>query len=339
MFCVFFLFATYLNICRSLNGVYYLCFMPPLYDGILKDPRDLDPCPHCCHAAIKDSNNLHSTSETITSIQPGGYFKPNNCTARERLVIVVPYRDREQHLKTFLRYMHQFLQAQQLEYVIYVVEPALPTKFNRGILVNVGIQIAMKSAAKFTCYVIHDVDLLPTDDQNLYVCSDSPRHMSSANSKFNYTLPYFEYAGGVISFTPGQFKAINGFSNVFFGWGGEDDNLRHRIALAGYELHRVPLDLGRYKALDHGEDKSNPVNPDRYKLMKHAANHMTSDGLNSLRYKLLVLEKRQLYTWVYVALNESDYAILPSSSSCSSMFYTLYLHAVAIVTVMISMKS
>ena len=44
-----------------------------------------------------------------------------------------------------------------------------------------------------------------------------------------FRLPYFEYAGGVISFTPGQFKAINGFSNVFFGWGGEDDNLRHRF--------------------------------------------------------------------------------------------------------------
>ena len=65
---------------------------------------------------------------------------------------------------------------------------ALPTKFNRGILVNIGVHVAMMSDAKFRCYVIHDVDLLPTDKRNLYVCSDSPRHMSSANSKFDYKL-------------------------------------------------------------------------------------------------------------------------------------------------------
>ena len=54
-----------------------------------------------------------------------------------------------------------------------------------------------------------------------------------ANFNCNYIsvfrLPYFEYVGGVISFTPKQFQAINGFSNVFFGWGGEDDNLRRRF--------------------------------------------------------------------------------------------------------------
>lgn len=310
-----------------------MCATPPRYDGILKDPRDhgLDKCPKCCQAALEDSKDQLKTPE----IRPGGYFKPNNCTARERVAIIVPYRDRAQHLETFLTYMHQFLQSQQLEYVIYVVEPALPTKFNRGILVNIGVQVAMMSDAKFTCYVIHDVDLLPTDNRNLYVCSDSPRHMSSANSKFDYKLPYFEYAGGVISFTPEQFQAINGFSNVFFGWGGEDDNLRRRISVAGYTIHRVPFDLGTYKALDHGEDKHNPVNPHRYKLLNYAMNHREVDGLNSLKYKLLTLDKRRLYTWVYVALNESDYSVIPSSSVSSiylSLSFTLYLYAIAIVT-------
>ena len=57
--------------------------------------------------------------------------------------------------------------------------------------------------------------------------------MCMTNFNCNYIsifrLPYFEYAGGVISFTPEQFQAINGFSNVFSGWGGEDDNLRRRF--------------------------------------------------------------------------------------------------------------
>ena len=45
---------------------------------------------------------------------------------------------------------------------------------------------------------------------------------------FLHRLPYFDYAGGVISFTHLQYRNINGFSNKYFGYGGEDDDLRIR---------------------------------------------------------------------------------------------------------------
>lgn len=64
-----------------------------------------------------------------------------------------------------------------------------------------------------------------------YYCPDlifQPVHMSSGRSRFKFELAYKEYMGGVVGFTPAQFKAINGFSNLFFGWGGEDDNLHRR---------------------------------------------------------------------------------------------------------------
>ena len=62
--------------------------------------------------------------------------------------------------------------------------------------------------------------------------------------------------------------------------------------------------------------------------------HREFDGLNSLKYKLLTLDKRRLYTWVYVALNESDYSVPFSSLSSknSSLPFTLHLYMVAIVT-------
>ena len=62
----------------------------------------------------------------------------------------------------------------------------MPTTFNRGILVNIGVLEAMNDSIGVSCYVIHDVDLLPVDDRNLYVCSDGPRHMSTANSNYLY---------------------------------------------------------------------------------------------------------------------------------------------------------
>jgi hypothetical protein len=48
-------------------------------------------------------------------------------------------------------------------------------------------------------------------------------HFAVAVKKFGYkTTGYFNtYFGGINGFTKEQFVKINGFSNLFFGWGGE----------------------------------------------------------------------------------------------------------------------
>ena len=55
-------------------------------------------------------------------LEPGGHWKPPDCVARQRVAIVIPYRNREEHLKLFVSYMHPFLQKQSIEYQIFVVE-------------------------------------------------------------------------------------------------------------------------------------------------------------------------------------------------------------------------
>jgi len=39
---------------------------------------------------------------------------------------------------------------------------------------------------------------------------------------------YSTLFGGIEAFSTEHFQLINGFSNQFFGWGGEDDNLYDR---------------------------------------------------------------------------------------------------------------
>jgi hypothetical protein len=71
---------------------------------------------------------------------------------------VIPYRDREIHLRYFLMYMHKTLQRQELDYQIFVVNQVDDNSFNRAKLLNVGFVEAMKMY-DWQCFVFHDVDL------------------------------------------------------------------------------------------------------------------------------------------------------------------------------------
>ena len=47
--------------------------------------------------------------------------------------------------------------------------------------------------------------------------------------KYHYTVPWLGITGGVMAFTKSQYEAVNGFSNEYWGWGCEDDDMFVRI--------------------------------------------------------------------------------------------------------------
>ncbi|XP_055589435.1 beta-1,4-N-acetylgalactosaminyltransferase bre-4-like [Uranotaenia lowii] len=245
--------------------------------------------------------------ESLTSVeqklapklQPGGQYSPRECAAHDRVAIIVPYRDREQHLPVFLKNMHPFLQKQQIEYGIYIVEQTSGSQFNRASLMNIGFAEAMKQKS-WDCMVFHDVDLLPMDDRNLYTCPDQPRHMSVAVDTFGFKLPYNTIFGGVSAMTTKQFRTVNGFSNSFWGWGGEDDDMSNRLKHVGFHIARYPINIARYTMLSHKKEKANPK---RYEKLVTGAKRYDSDGLNSLHYQLVNLIRKPLYTWVHVEIS------------------------------------
>ncbi|XP_064612904.1 beta-1,4-N-acetylgalactosaminyltransferase bre-4-like isoform X2 [Liolophura sinensis] len=271
-------------------------------------PRKDEACPFIppnLRGAVSVDKSIKSYDEikaNYPDLLPGGRWKPKDCVSRHRVAIIIPYRDREAHLKVFLQHMHKFLQDQQLDYGIYVIELAMPTKFNRAMLMNIGFVEALK-LYDYQCFVFHDVDLIPEDERNIYSCPEQPRHMSAAVDTMGYRLPYEAIFGGVSALTKDQMKNVNGFSNKFFGWGGEDDDMHNRIVAKGYKIIRYPIKVARYKMLSHKKDKANP---ERMGLLYQGRKRFASDGLNSLKYKVNKVELRPLYTWVYVEINEEE---------------------------------
>lgn len=229
-------------------------------------------------------------------VQPGGRYRPPLCESRSRTAVIVPHRNREGHLGHLLYHLHPFLQRQQLHYGIYVVHQAGNSTFNRAKLLNVGVKEALKDE-DWDCLFLHDVDLIPENDHNLYTCDPwNPKHVSVAMNKFSYSLPYPQYFGGVSALTPDQYMKINGFPNEYWGWGGEDDDIATRVRLAGMKISRPPISVGHYKMVKHKSDKGNEENPHRFDLLVRTQRAWTQDGMNSLTYELLAKELRPLYT-------------------------------------------
>jgi hypothetical protein len=61
-------------------------------------------------------------SYSIKNINHGGFYKPEKCKQREKLAIIIPYRDRETNLLLLLKYLHPILQKQLRYYRIIVIE-------------------------------------------------------------------------------------------------------------------------------------------------------------------------------------------------------------------------
>ncbi|XP_061842457.1 beta-1,4-galactosyltransferase 4-like isoform X2 [Nerophis lumbriciformis] len=232
-------------------------------------------------------------------VELGGHYRPHDCRARHRTAIIIPYRNRERHLKYLLYNLHPFLQRQQLDYRIYIINQAGNYTFNKARLMNAGFWEVMQEE-EWECIFFHDVDLIPEDDRNNYLCGSNPKHFSVAVNKFDYKLPYQACFGGVTAFTPLQYRKINGFPNNYWGWGGEDDDIGLRVSLAGMHVIRPSMEVGRYKMIKHKRDKGNEKNNLRYKYMSDTPVMWQKDGMNTAEYEVLSRERLPLYTNITV---------------------------------------
>jgi len=242
------------------------------------------------------------------SLKGGGRFSPN-CSPSWKVAVVIPYRNRWNHLNILLQNLIPVLMRQKIDFGIFVIEQEKGNIFNKGVLYNAGF---LEAQNRWDCFVLHDVDLIPLDDRCLYHCNRfNPVHMVSGLNKWNYTLmkgPYTDDSplfGGVVALTKQQFLQINGFSNLYFGWGGEDDDFSVRVRNVSFPTLRYPANICRYDMIKHLRDKGNDDNPLRRILLKTTTARQQQEGLSTASglYHVTHRETLPLYTWITVAVD------------------------------------
>ncbi|CAF0848895.1 unnamed protein product [Brachionus calyciflorus] len=242
--------------------------------------------------------SLNHLKKEIKNLNEDGSYKPSMCIPREKLAIIIPYRDRLTNLVLLLKYLHPMLQKQQRDYRIFVIEQYGNDIFNKGRIMNIAVKEALK-LDNFECFIFHDVDLIPENDKNIYECFSQPRHLCPAVDELRYNLMYYNLVGGVLALNLEQLNKTNGYSNLYWGWGAEDDDMSMRILDNGYKITRPTNKIGRYKMILHGK-RTRAVN--RFELLEFWKRY-NEDGLSSLnqfKYDIKVNKNEYLYTNITV---------------------------------------
>ncbi|KAM9399473.1 beta-1,4-galactosyltransferase 1-like [Salvelinus alpinus] len=270
-----------------------------LWDKFEKCP---DPSPHLVgplRVEFSTPVSLDTVRKENPGLQEGGRYKPHDCVALQKVALIIPFRHRDEHLKFWLYYLHPILQRQQLDYGVYVINQDGDNTFNRAKLMNIGYAEALKEY-DYDCFVFSDVDIIPMDDRNPYKCFSQPRHLSVSMDKFDFKLPYNQYFGGVSALSKEQFLKINGFPNNYWGWGGEDDDIFNRLSSRGMSISRPDGEVGKCRMIRHERDKLNDPNPQRFDRIQRTRLTINTDGISSLKYEVIKVEKDALFTNITV---------------------------------------
>lgn len=206
-----------------------------------------------------------------------------------KLGVIVPYRDREPHLRLFVPFLYNALVNAGIDHRMLIVEQEQGKPFNRAKLMNIGFDLSKDDCDYFA---FHDVDLLPEEADYSY--PNCPTHMSAYCSQFDYRLPYETIFGGVALFRKEDVINVNGYSNEYWGWGGEDDDMYDRCQREETGFERRP---NRYRSLSHERQiltqEAYGKNLQRLHSQRNGGFNHKEEGLNTLTYTLLSEEPLQ----------------------------------------------
>jgi len=157
---------------------------------------------------------------------------------KPKLGICIPYRNRKEHIEELIPRLTKHLNKMEIPHKFYVGHQVDDRLFNRGAMKNIAAYHAFEDGCDYIAW--HDVDMVPHDDNCDYSYPDEfPVHIATKLSKYGYKLGYEQYFGGIILFTKDQVLKTNGYSNDYWDWGQEDDDLFWRAYYEGLTTYKI----------------------------------------------------------------------------------------------------
>ena len=220
--------------------------------------------------------------------------------------IIIPYRNREEHLQVLLpRLQDKFANK---DYEIIISEQGNNDNFQIAVVNNIGFREATGDVI-----ILHQVDYYPGDDLDytftgtvtllgakaFFLDKDNsslrPEHdIPGGYRNFSQAIDPNFY-GGVVMLSRDQFETINGLNPLYKGWGNEDEDLRERLKWANIPVQRQTE--GTFFCLYHEDNgamhlKSEQDQKDFYEgkmlyLKGHEYKHV---GYKNLEYTLENIE-------------------------------------------------
>uniref|UniRef100_A0A094ZL16 Beta-1,4-galactosyltransferase n=1 Tax=Schistosoma haematobium TaxID=6185 RepID=A0A094ZL16_SCHHA len=161
-----------------------------------------------------------------------------------RNVIIIPYRNRAEHLMKLIPRLVELLTKRNLCYLLIVSEQIDQQPFNKGIVMNTAFVEALN------------------------------------------WLPYIELIGGVLSIPLKAFLRVNGYSNLFWGWGAEDDDVYERLMINEIPVIRPDPNVAQFTMLKHKPSLAFH-SALRTQILSFTKVRYRLDGINSLNYTLV----------------------------------------------------
>ncbi|MFH4980415.1 hypothetical protein AB6A40_007124 [Gnathostoma spinigerum] len=230
-------------------------------------------------------------------LKVGGHWKPEKCKARYKVAIIIPYRDRQSHLVRLIDFLVPILVRQFLDFRFIVTEQFGNDLFNKGRIMNAAFRLAEKLGVD--CVIFHDVDMFPQDDRVPYGCPSGARHIGAFVDNLGYQLWYEEIVGGALAMNMEDYRTVNGYSNLYWAWGGEDDDMGSRILANNYTIERPDPAFCRYSMLKHVKRKRTSTQT-VYRLLDTAKTRWQTDGLNVKLWNVTKVIIKPLYYHMYV---------------------------------------
>jgi hypothetical protein len=154
-----------------------------------------------------------------------------------KIGICIPYRNRKEHIDKLIPHLSKHLTNQGIDHGFYVGHQVDEKLFNRGTMKNIAAKYAFEDGCDYVAF--HDVDMLPDVNADYSYPEEHPIHIATKLSKYNYGMGYEQYFGGVVLITKEQVYDTNGYSNNYWDWGQEDDDLFWRCHFENHTLNNI----------------------------------------------------------------------------------------------------